>query len=675
MYKSELNRTNEIKVKMVTTDKLKLYYLPFGTITIIPLGDISSSFLFRRRQGRGGCLIAIDVNSQSPKTKSCVKEKVSHASNDCKRIPRNTRLARMAVRLLESDQQLKRVQPLAKRIRCGHIRSAIRSTFATALTPVQELSIKTSMKLEADGPCSVCSETRTFEGWKNERFCVLPKREAFDRERFLEALKMNIPLGWNKKLCPYIPTGSATLNNSRCAGGSWCVEEFSPLCKAQPIMSNGKPRVITMYSSFNTEILTPLNTALYRAISREGWLLVGSPTDELVKALNGDGSYVSVDYRNATDNIRADYCQDAIQCLIDRADGLSEIQINCLRVVGSLDFGDPRGIATRGQPMGSLISFPLLCIINKTTVDLALRKQVDMGLMSEKQFSGHRCLINGDDLLFREHQPSGTPILDALVREGTLVGLEVNDSKTMVDPCWAEINSTAFFKGQKVKKTNVASLQVKSEVTDAIGFICESVVRCKSFSMLLSRWKHAISTQERKICGPIPRPFVPLLNKIKPELKMKVRVTKRPPNLFPVEAVPDGYNLTRDEEISLINREVLRLRLNGQCAPKGHRAVIVPDGIAAYRSLFKRKEPCERGLSLLYRAWENKEKERLMVREYQDSGCWPDIPEPCIRCYEGLHSRIQCLVELSRSNGRVVRARSPQGDRVWGSYVSLGCNG
>jgi len=57
---------------------------------------------------------------------------------------------------------------------------------------------------------------------------------------------------------------------------------------------------------------------------------------------------------------------------------------------------------TNGQLMGHILSFPLLCMINLTTLKLAVRQAVVEGLMSQEDADKvmSRVLINGDDLLF-----------------------------------------------------------------------------------------------------------------------------------------------------------------------------------------------------------------------------------------------------------------------------------
>jgi len=601
----------------------QLFWFPFDSPLVLPLGSVSSSFLLRRRRlGQGGCLVSIDVNPRSPRGEpdaTINKGKVGPDTlQGCEKEARNGRVARRAVQLLASDQEMERVRPLPPRIRCGQLRTAIRQCFPdSGLSVVQELSIKTSQKLES-GACETCRQVdqeRRLNEWKEARFKAAERDDAHVA-RFKKALSVIVPTGWDREKFPYIPNGNATRCFSRAQGGNWADWSFSTECKPILVWSSGKPRVVTLYSGGNSQRLYSLHHALYNALRKEGWLLVGSPTNEQVASLNGDGPYVSVDYQSATDNIRLDYVRAAIEVLKTKAAGLTCEEEEALDVVGHLRFDSEESrVVSSGQPMGSLMSFPLLCLVNKVVVDLAIADLASAGKVTWKQFRAHRCLINGDDLLYREIQADSRDILAGILAHGSRVGLVVNKEKTMVDPEWAEVNSTAFLNGIKQKKTNVGVLLKRSEVTDPIGFLADSVVKRRTFLSCLRDWKFALRNAEVKVQGAIPPSFWSVLQKreFRDALCSVPSGRPKPTNPFPVVPMPYGYDLSREEEIAAIHGRVERLRSEGFVKPPVPRAGPKEWKRQSYQLSLRRRKPTAETMILKVCAdrWERLTKEKL----------------------------------------------------------------
>nr|QED42931.1 putative RdRp [Monilinia ourmiavirus I] len=351
-------------------------------------------------------------------------------------------------------------------ISCLTFRQDIQRCFSN-LTEVQKLTIKTCSKV-VEHACEPCEKIiqLSVRPWKKERFQDTEVNTAH-LELFKKAFKMNVPYHWNKREMAYVPNGHSTLNNMRAEGGNWNEEEFADYCRAEAILSNGKKRIVTMYSAHNTEILTPLHQSLYSSIRRYGWLLVGSPSDEQVNGLNGPGEYLSYDYASATDNIKREYVSAAVEELKRKAVGLTAEEIRSLDVVSNLKFAPRCHVAQRGQPMGSLMSFPLLCLINKTVVDLTLQTLKIQKKISFKEWLNHRCLINGDDLLTKSPTVDSSEY-DLLHRyHGSQVGLVVNVEKTMKDEFKCEINSTLFSREEKkFKNENEKKFENEFLVTD-----------------------------------------------------------------------------------------------------------------------------------------------------------------------------------------------------------------
>lgn len=559
----------------------------------------------------------------------------------CKNEKKLSRIARDCVRLLKIDAGLEPSPGWRRaRITCGTLRATLRG-FYKDVTCVQELSIKTAQKCEP-AICGTCEPKfdSYMTDWKEGRFREV---EVDDQhlQRFTEKLWDLVPWLWNVKDSPFIPNGHATKNYSRRKGGNWNREEFDEACEPIMVVSSGKPRIVTLYSGYNTEVLTPLHRSLYSVISREGYLLVGPPTEALLRKRFGKvkGTWVSVDYKSATDNIKAPYVAAAVSVLKRKADSLTREQIECLDVLANLVIEGIEGSATRGQPMGSVMSFPILCLINRAVVSLACD---DANLPLD-----HPCLINGDDLLLKD------PTRDLLIyhgvrRHGALVGLVVNEEKTMVDPELAEINSTLFRSGQQQKKTNLGALKPESQVSDVLGFADEACRTLDGFMFVVKYHRRLLESQAIKVQRPLVHTKVRRLfdtaqnSRWLSEALTRVGYPTEPAaNPFPVVEKPFGYDLPRDEQIRTIGARVEFLREQNYVPPAAKKKIrrAGVDRISLREALTRqRNEQTERVLEVLARRW----------REIQWEGIKDDHVVPLATDDEaGLFvdgkSRIDCL--------------------------------
>jgi hypothetical protein len=376
-----------------------------------------------------------------------------------------------------------------------------------------------------------------------------------------------------------------------------------------------------------------LHTSLYREIGRKGWLLAGPPTAERISNLNGGGDYLSVDYESATDNIKRAYVATSVEVLIERAEPpLSSEEERCLRVVSELRIDGCDEVCESGQPMGSLMSFPLLCLVNKTVVDLALTDLMQGGQLSFKEWTSHRLMINGDDLLTKEPR-SDSKLADRIFFHGGEVGLRSNWEKTMKSAVEAEINSTLFREGTEVKKTNVAAVYMRPDTDDVLGYARESTSTAEGFRKVVRTNAKLLALQERKNYRYLPS----LLKRVcKSDRKIRKALQSYPPpsnghgnpNFFPVDPVPRDYDLTVEEEIELIDERVEEVRekailVASRCSegPSGWSMLDLPkrnrvsNEVKSWRFVkYEKKPPREEEtiLRVLARGWERKQKERLV---------------------------------------------------------------
>jgi hypothetical protein len=142
---------------------------------------------------------------------------------------------------------------------------------------------------------------------------------------------------------------------------------------------------------------------------------------------------VSGDYRSATDNLPIEVMELALSVMLDNATFVpANVRELAQRACRPILFSEKESLeVTRGQMMGSLLSFPFLCLQNY----LAFRWSV-----STRGIRGRvPVVINGDDILFQASDP-GFP--DHWLEVVGRVGLEVEETKTSVSSSFGSLNST-----------------------------------------------------------------------------------------------------------------------------------------------------------------------------------------------------------------------------------------
>jgi hypothetical protein len=201
------------------------------------------------------------------------------------------------------------------------------------------------------------------------------------------------------------------------------------------VQSAGKPRPLSKFPA-EAVFLKPLHKTIYGSLSSKAWLLRGPPSrDALRRAgfVEGGGVLVSGDYRSATDNLPIEVMELALSIMLDNAtfvpDNVRELARRACRPIL---FSEKDSLeVTRGQMMGSLLSFPFLCLQNY----LAFRWSVStFGIRGRVPV-----VINGDDILFQASDPS---FPDHWFKVVGRVGLEVEETKTSVSFSFGSLNST-----------------------------------------------------------------------------------------------------------------------------------------------------------------------------------------------------------------------------------------
>lgn len=212
----------------------------------------------------------------------------------------------------------------------------------------------------------------------------------------------------------------------------------SVCAKPMLVQSAGKPRPLTKFSE-DMLLLKPLHKSIYDLISTKKWLARGTPDAEMLDRAGfrkGNGDLVSGDYKSATDNLPLEVAEAILGVILSKSTRVPEgIKSYALRILRPLFLYKGEEIeASSGQQMGSLLSFPLLCIQNY----LAFRWAVRTSDLESKDIP---VLINGDDILFQSPSTSFPSRWMGVVGE---VGLEVEQTKTSVSPDFGSLNSTLY---------------------------------------------------------------------------------------------------------------------------------------------------------------------------------------------------------------------------------------
>lgn len=237
--------------------------------------------------------------------------------------------------------------------------------------------------------------------------------------------------------------------------------------RVEVLTDNGKVRIVTIASYLQSQLL-PLHILLYNHCRKLPFILVGDATPEKFvrrTALKSDlpfgerssqwcfkgltfkkgYDFVSGDYEGATDNfnpLHSAYLLGALKGLsrhVPRSLWDKAIEALAGTISCEIEMGKGReperlsGIQINGQMMGNYLSFPLLCLINASTLYIAYPTEA-------KDMLDTVTKINGDDIVFQCRRGEHEKWFDAVER----AGLVLSRGKTLVHPRFWSLNSTFF---------------------------------------------------------------------------------------------------------------------------------------------------------------------------------------------------------------------------------------
>lgn len=240
--------------------------------------------------------------------------------------------------------------------------------------------------------------------------------------------------------------------------------------RVEPIREPLKVRTITAGIG-DTFCLKPLQRAMWLALGDFPQFCLTHGTNRLegaIEAIHGrsdpDDVWISGDYTAATDSFSIEGSRALMEGILESIHheptkrwAMKEISQHLL--VYPKGSGLTPVLQESGQLMGSLLSFPLLCLLNDCTA----------------QFSGispQKYLINGDDILMRA-PPTAYPIWKKTVRS---FGLELSPGKNYIHPSFGTVNSQLIIGSQ-------VACSGKQSVLDRRSHILGECLRDLEFAM------------------------------------------------------------------------------------------------------------------------------------------------------------------------------------------------
>jgi hypothetical protein len=228
--------------------------------------------------------------------------------------------------------------------------------------------------------------------------------------------------------------------------------------RVEPVPEPLKVRVITAGIG-DTFCLKPLQRAMWLALGDFEQFCLTHGTNRLEGAINRiyEGSdpgdvWISGDYSAATDSFSIEGSKALMEGILESINheptkrwAMKELSPHLL--VYPKDSGLTPVLQKSGQLMGSLLSFPLLCLLNDCTAEFS-------GLSPSKY------LINGDDILMRS-QPELYPVWKEQVRE---FGLDLSAGKNYIHPRFGTVNSQLIVDGNVVGSGKQMVLDRRSRV-------------------------------------------------------------------------------------------------------------------------------------------------------------------------------------------------------------------
>lgn len=221
-------------------------------------------------------------------------------------------------------------------------------------------------------------------------------------------------------------------------------------CIIQAVLEPNKIRIISKGEALPYYACKPLQLAIAKALKKISCFeLTGRPVNlediyELSKMALPTDLWFSIDYSAATDGLSIKYSMRILNYITQDLDPEFKKLINQVLGPHRLYYPDSSakktdywGDMTNGQLMGSILSFPILCIANLGVYLLTTAEHQKLWSTFERL---NATRINGDDMVYAAPKE----LWAKHVEIGKKVGLEMSVGKAYTHREYLNINSTSF---------------------------------------------------------------------------------------------------------------------------------------------------------------------------------------------------------------------------------------
>jgi len=218
-----------------------------------------------------------------------------------------------------------------------------------------------------------------------------------------------------------------------------------PVAKPLALAEALKTRVISKGPPYLYTVLKPLQKFMWSTMKKlPVFELIGTPVtpefvqERLGKILHPDDAFLSVDYADATNEMFS-WCSDAAVKAISKElklDQEEELLFKNALTGHQIEYDGVTKPQTRGQLMGSIVSFPILCIINAAIC----RWSLELSKRRVFTLKDVPLAINGDDAVMKIGL-EGKKIWEKV---GRFCGLTPSVGKVYYSKEFLNINSTTY---------------------------------------------------------------------------------------------------------------------------------------------------------------------------------------------------------------------------------------